>query len=324
MEYKCTDCNYATYDKSNFQKHLKSIKHNKKVLVQTNKTQMKPKTHSNETVKYICQFCSNTFSTASSLARHRRACVNKDTIEMDYTQHINELSKKLEIEKELRFKDLEMNKKLEDEVKYLKSLIHNAGAVIKTSVSALSYVAQNYDKAPALGRLKDYSYIKEQEIDEDNSDIDEFDLIDNLIYHHNRETIQEYLGNVIVEAYKKKDPKKQSIWNSDTVRLTYIIRELINKKPDWSVDKKGIKTTKYIIEPLLEYIREEVANYVIENTADKYIHLSEFVLGKHAEKLNHCGQIMASIDNKTLSKSVLRYIAPHFYLAKPEQLLEEK
>jgi len=47
-------------------------------------------------------------------------------------------------------------------------------------------------------------------------------------------------------------------------------------------------------------------------------------LGKHAEKLNHCGQIMASIDNKTLSKLVLRYIAPHFYLAKPEQLLEEK
>ena len=215
-----------------------------------------------------------------------------------------------------------LNKQSQDEIKHLKSLINNAGAVIKTSVSALAYIAQNYDGAPILKKLPDYSYIKELELDDEDS-LDEFDLIEILIYHNNKETLQEYLGDIIVEAYKKKDPSKQSIWNSDTDRLNYIIRDLINKKPDWTVDKKGVKTTKYIIDPLLEYIREQVANYILENTTDKYVHLSEYMLNKHAEKLNSCGKVIAGIDNKSLSKLILKYIAPHFYLAKPEQLIEE-
>ena len=349
MEYNCTTCNYATNDKSNFQKHLSSIKHHNKSKKAPMKSSLNHKRIIDESFKnhestidaqnkYNCPYCENIYSTASNLARHKRTCTDKKDTETKYNseldkkeqeiQHIKEQYEKETAHlKELHEKDIqktqELNKKLEDDVKYLKSLINNAGAVIKTSVSALAYVAQNYDEAPVLKKLKDYSYIKEIELDEDDSDDDEFDLIEILIYQNIKETIQEYLGNIIVDAYKKKDPTKQSIWNSDTTRLTYIIRDLINKKPDWTVDKKGIKTIKYVIDPLLKYIREQVAEYVLENGAEKYINLSEFMLNKHAEKLNSCGQIMVSIDNKSLSKLVLRYIAPHFYLAKPEQLIEE-
>lgn len=348
MEYSCTNCNYATNDKSNYQKHLNSTKHRNKSNEEAKKSSLnhnriiKESSKNHESAidsqnKYICPYCKNIYSTASNLARHRRTCDDKKVTE---TKHNNELDKKdQEIKrlnelreketahlKELLEKETQKNEEIKqqqkDEIKHLKSLINNAGAVLKTSVSALYYVAQNYDNAPVLRQLKDYSYIKEQEVDEDDSDIDEFDLIDNLIYHHDKETIQEYLGNIIVVAYKKKDPKKQSIWNSDTVRLTYVIRDIINKKPDWTVDKKGIKTIKYIIDPLLTYIRGQINDFILEDVVENYTGDYERRLQKHNEKLTACGQIQASIDSKSLSKSILKYIAPHFYLGKNDQLLE--
>jgi len=325
MEYNCTNCNYATSDKSNFQKHLKSQKHLKKEQQLQNETQLKLKYNLNRTINYQCSFCSNTFSTAGSLARHKRACGDKQKVEMSF---INAIEKKdTVIEKkdsEIEKKDIEL-KQLREEVKYLKTLITNAGGVIKTSVSALSYVAKNYNGAPILKKLKDYSYIKEKEVDDGDSEEseDKFDLMETLIYHNNKETIQEYLGNIIVEAYKKNDPANQSIWNSDTVRLTYVIRELIDKKPDWTVDKKGIKTAKYIINPLLEYIREQATHYLDEHKLENYIDESEIRIKKICDKINACGKIIVSIDNKSLSKLILKYIAPHFYLAKENMHLIE-
>lgn len=343
-KFTCVICNYSTDVKFAFEKHLNSNKHiikSQELKKTKNDSQNIPKLFMKRSSDipeinanvYECPFCNNTYSSSSNLTRHKKLCSKKEELQNEHNielkekdQEIQRLKELYEKDtthlKELHKKDEVMHKKLEDEVKYLKSMINNAGAVIKTSVSALSYIAENYDGAPVLKKLKDYSYIKEQEVDEDDTD-DEFDLIGMLIYHDTKETLNEYLGNIIVEAYKKKDPKKQSIWNSDTVRLNYIIRDLINKKPDWTVDKKGVKTTKYIIDPLLEYIRDQVTNYVLDNTADKFIHLTEYKLNQHAEKLNNCGQIIASIDNKSLSKSILKYIAPHFYLAKSEQLLEQ-
>lgn len=354
MKYSCNFCSYDTDRLFSYNKHLSTKKHIAKVREQ-NKKKIKSQNihkpfikhsldiHKKSENVYECPYCENTYSSSSNLIRHKKSCSKKDQLESEFNtelekkeyeiQRLKELYEKDTIHlkelyekdtshlKELHEKDDKLNKQLQDENKHLKSLISNAGGIIKTSVSALAYVAQNYEGAPVLKKLKDYSYIKEIELDEDDSN-DEFDLIDTLIHHNMKETIQEYLGNIIVEAYKKKDPNKQSIWNSDTTRLTYIIKDLINKKPDWTVDKKGIKTGKYIIDPLLEYIRKEVAEYILENDAEKYLHLGEFMLNKHAEKLNSCGSIIASIDNKALSKLVLKYIAPHFYLAKPEQLIE--
>ena len=325
MQHNCNLCNYSTNRLYSYNKHLQTKKHVEKVNNET-----KYQSHTKNTpLSYLsntdnlnkCVYCGKKYSNSSSLARHKKVCSEKNQLETKYISEINKKEQEITHLKEI----IDM---LKNENKNFKSLVNNAGAVIKTSVSALAYVALNYDKAPLLKGLNDYSYIKEQNIDDDNDDdddgnsLDEFDLIEILVYHNKKETIQDYLGNIIVEAYKKKDPRKQSIWNSDTTRLTYIIRDLIHKKPDWTVDKKGIKTSKYIIEPLLEYIREQLAEYVLENTVDKYVNLSEYKLKQHMERINSCGQIIANIDNKTLSKLVLKYIAPHFYLAKSEKLIE--
>jgi len=310
MEYRCTVCNYETHDKSNFSKHSKSQKHIKKVNESTKFAHVIPNMSIYNTANQSkCQYCDKLFSNSSSLARHKNTCSEKKINELQTNHKINDLSNKLDNVNGL-------NKKLEEEVKYLKSLIASAGGVIKTSVSALAYVAKNYDGAPALKKLKDYSYIKDRE-DED----DEFDLMETLIYKYNNQILHEYLGNIIVDAYKKQDPTKQSIWNSDTTRLTYVIRELIDKKPDWSVDKKGIKTTKYIITPLLEFVERQASIYLDEipqiliECPEKLITLND--------NTRSASEIIANIYNKMLANQVLKYIAPHFYLAKEDlQLIE--
>ena len=65
-----------------------------------------------------------------------------------------------------------------------------------------------------------------------------------------------------IKNYKKKNAKDQSLWNSDTTRLTYFVRDPDTKENVWKVDKKGIRTTELIITPFLEYIVEKLEIYI--------------------------------------------------------------
>jgi len=274
---------------------------------------------------FKCPYCNIIYTRASNLTRHKKICSDnfgENGIKKIHDLEIKntELMKELQHQQELQKQQQQMQKQQQDEINHLKTLINNAGAVIKTSVSALSYVAQNYGDAPVLKKLKDYSYL--QEIDKDSDD-DEFDLSQLIINQHTDKTIVKYLGNIIVDAYKTEDPSKRSIWNSDSVRLTYMIRELINKKPDWTVDKKGVKTTKFVIAPLLEYIRQLMADFIENNRLENFLHDSDWKMKKRIDNLNAAGEICLNIKNKSLEEQILKYIAPHFYLIKNEQLIVE-
>ena len=149
MEYNCTDCNYATNDKSNFQKHLRSIKHIKKSDELKNNSKSIHKLIINwsddipeeDTNVYECPFCKNTYSSSSNLTRHKKSCSKKEQLETKYN---NELEKKeREIQrltelyekdtthlKELHEKDNQKNQEVKqqqkDEIKHLKTLINKS------------------------------------------------------------------------------------------------------------------------------------------------------------------------------------------------------
>ena len=97
---------------------------------------------------------------------------------------------------------------------------------------------------------------------------------------------------------------------------------MIHKKPDWTVDKKGVKTSKYVIAPLLEYIRELMAIFIDNNKLEDYLDDSEWKMKKRMENLQSAGEICFNIKNKMFEEQILKYIAPHFYLTKTEQLIE--
>jgi len=271
---------------------------------------------------YKCNYCNIVFKNAGNLSRHKKLCSEKETLVTKFTTEIDNRNKEIEHFKEMHKQHIEMQKQQQAEIKRLETLIKNAGGVIKTSVSALAYVAQNYNNAPALKQIKDFSYLENADNDSDNDSDDENDLAQTIIKSHDNKTIVDYLGNIIVQAYKKDDPTKQSIWNSDSTRLTYMIRELIDKKPDWQVDKKGVKTTRYIIAPLLEYIRQLMADFIENNRLENFLHDSDWRMKKRMDNLKSACEICYNIKNKFLSEQLIKHIAPHFYLNKNELLID--
>ena len=72
---------------------------------------------------------------------------------------------------------------------------------------------------------------------------------------------------------------------------------------------------------MLVYIRDQINEFILEDVIENYTGNYEQRLQKHNEKLQICGNVLAIIDNKSLSKSIIRYIAPHFYLDKNDKLL---
>jgi hypothetical protein len=82
-------------------------------------------------------------------------------------------------------------------------------------------------------------------MDEDEKDIKppnkkEDCMPEHLIGLYEDDKFIEYLSNIIKQAYKLADPKKQSFWATDTSRLVYIVRELIHTKAEWIYDKAKV------------------------------------------------------------------------------------
>lgn len=288
MSYKCEICNYDTNIKSNYTRHINTNKHYIKTTKKSNPTNISlpPSQMTTEIKKQVvCSFCNLSFSRTSSLTRHRKICTNKENS-----------------------KDNEY-KLLRQQIEQLNEFIKLNKTTSNTyNISVKNYIQQNYSNAPPLTKLDNYSLIEQ-------GNENESDLISNLIYNYNHSQLDKYLGNFLVKYYKKDDSSKQSIWNSDVSRMTYIIKELLeNKKSIWNHDYKGVKTKEYIITPLVKYIREYIADHLNNFTLD----INSFT-AKECEKIAIRQVVLAKIlqyIDTDLTDDVVKYIAPMFKLKK--------
>lgn len=191
----------------------------------------------------------------------------------------------------------------------------------------MSYLLLNYNNAPILTELEDYSIMSK------NVNY----LIKELIHYYRKDKLDKYIGDFIVKQYKKDDPELQAMWSSDTDRLNYFIRELINNKDvpseidqdmnknkkinkassklQWIVDKKGVKMTKYIINPLLNYICDINTKYLLHQAKENEC-LDNEKSQKNLKDMQVVADINSDIKNNILSKNINKYIAPHFYFDK--------
>lgn len=366
MKYYCEICDYSTNDKANYSKHKKTKKHiincnkdNKSTTVMPSETQPKPsETHK----KFICNYCNLEFSRSYHLTRHLNLCKEKDSkhellekefkkfkelVDIEKKQKDNEnkiklLEEKLksfENEKKILENNVEIMKSqyenhietLKNENKFQKQIIDSAGGMIKKSMNTMSYLLLNYNNAPQLEALPDYSIISK------NTET----LIKDLIHYHKKGTFEKYIGDFIVKQYKKDNPNLQALWSSDIERLNYFIRELINnknnddklnlinkdnknnknnkneigKKLNWIIDKKGIKVRKSIIDPLLDYIHQIGIRYLNEKNS-LMPKLDTEDATKLVNDMQEIGVINCNIKNKKISTNINKYIAPYFYLNK--------
>jgi len=254
---------------------------------------------------YICDYCDISYSRMSSLTRHKKICSNKKKQEKEkkLEEEIKLLNLKLEqYEKDVVHKDEETNH-YKEEMNYYKQMLMEAGGLVKKSVSALTYSVKNYNDAPAL------KTITMQDIGDFKGTTNK--IVEDVLSAYKHKTLGSYLGGIIIHIYKKDDPSTQSIWNTDDNRLTYLIKELFNNKSsNWIVDKKGIKTKTYLIDPLLSHIKDLLISYqknlVIPNLDVNSIEV-EFILENNKKILS----LVNDIDDDIVSKDILKYISSH-------------
>lgn len=291
MKYKCSMCNYETNNKSNFNKHTKSITHvknNSKCVPKTIKLDEEPKEYKD----HFCQ-CGKSFTHASSLSRHKlHYCPDKV---QELQGQVEILSNKVENYESL----LAKYEKLVESVG--NKGISNSNTTYNISVK--NYIQQKYPNAPALKGIDDYSLLVYKD----------YKLMDTLVYNYDNNNLHKYLGNFIIAYYKKDDPSKQAMFTTDPSRLTYIISELLaNKKSVWNHDYKGTKIKEYILMPLLGYIRECIDEFFgsIEIKKSKINDISD--IESQFGYRRTVAKIAEVIDNNILIDDILKYIAPYF------------
>lgn len=300
MTHYCKLCDYNTNEKFNFIRHLKSKRHVEKI------TKAELCNFQNK-----CIYCNNIYSNASNLSKHQKLCDDKNLFELLNTKIIsleNKINNKDGHKEELL--ELELQNKT-DHILSLTSEINNLRSIInsnKTSLSAYNYINSNYINAPPLEAVTNVVAL--------HYEMSSNEFVEHIISLYKKNALVQFIGDFIVENYKKEDPNNQSLWNSDTSRLTYIIRTLLkNQKCLWMVDKKGIDTTNYLITPILKYIEEQLSKYISEcDVSNRQLSTTELLIIN--DKISTAYNLLQSINSTGTSESILRHIAPNLYLIK--------
>ena len=366
-KYKCDTCNTTYKTKAHYAQHLKTLKHNKNILKsflckKCNKMYTSQYTYD----RHVSQTHTNDQGSNLDLDDdriidkqlvHRQDRV-QDTVMSKYDKDLEMLKTVFELkhknviqkyEKDLMVKDFEKKLLVEKYEKKIcqqkveslektivdlkKDKVFNQG-VIKTAVNGLTYARKYYTTAPELKQLDNY--------DDLNPGNDEDELIELLLFYSRQGKLEVYLGDFLVKIYKKIDPNDQSLWSTDMSRLTFIVRQLLKKKLDWRYDKKGIKVSNTIINPLLDNIKTILKKYsdhindvingkkTVNLQDSEEVYESEGEYERDTKELDNnekmklvdnqqvAVQIITTIDNKTLVKNIVKYISSHLSLTPSE------
>jgi hypothetical protein len=148
-----------------------------------------------------------------------------------------------------------------------------------------------------------------EEISEEEKKNDD-DLIEEIFHQYRNGDVVKYIGDAIVILCKKDKDEDQFIWNSDKVRLTYIIkRVLYDGESKWHIDKDGIDTKKFIIVPILKALRGIIIRYKDRKCTKG----EETDIGRLLRIEKTSLEMINEIDSELLHKKILKYIAPELY-----------
>jgi hypothetical protein len=266
----------------------------------------------NINILFSCSYCTrDTFSSASSLARHMKACGKKVELEKENValkEKINMLlieNKNLLNDKRLLNKDKEILNKVTDK---FADIAVSSTNIINKGMSAMTFFMNNFKNTPALESIDDLSTMKIKYINTNH-------FILELLSKYRNDTLASYIGDYIINIYKKKDSSKQTMWSSDVNRLTYIISEAVAKgKTIWVTDKKGIKVGDMVVRPALDYIRPILQKYIKECNKDIISNNTRgYTQSELLEYQKFASHIILSIDNNVLEKEITKYIAPQLF-----------
>jgi len=177
---------------------------------------------------YTCNNCNYETADRTSYYHHTKTkkhlnSINKididdyETLKKKLIDVENEYKHKLELkEEELKQKLLEKdNEKLEAINK-----IYQEQSNMTINIGTFNYINSTYNTAPPLEKITNFIINGI-----DTNDIMQQDkFIQDVIHNYELNNLHIYLGNHIIQLYKKKDNSKQSFHTTDTSRLNYAVR----------------------------------------------------------------------------------------------------
>jgi hypothetical protein len=298
---------------------------------------------------FLCKLCKKKYSTKMDFLEHQANCSRRKNVENvenvdiesiegdDYTSietnkdvlitpqnalKIEKYKNKL-IQKNIIIssKD-ELLEHYKQELNYMRGMLDTAGGMANKAVGSLTHIVNNYENAPPLEKAKISHVLKIKNINNSykNKKEKEMMIIEQVFSEYNHGTIGQYIGDIIISMYKKKDPELQSMWATDTSRLTYLIKKQENKNSRWVVDKKGVETMKYVIDPIIQKIKELARMYLDNNPPIKYDDISSIDMEKIATIEKTYMSLINDIDDRKIHQKVLKYISSHFYFDKSKNV----
>jgi hypothetical protein len=149
--------------------------------------------------------------------------------------------------------------------------------------------------------------------------------VDFIIYYYKKYALHTFLGEIIRKEYKKEDPEEQQFWVSSVMRLTFIVRQILNKENVWLKDMDGVCITRHIIDPMLKEIKK-LLQKSIDSLKDSNNMRNKSL--EEYEKAHDDGiiavEIIQKINENELHGPILKYIAPYFQLHGEFNLLDDK
>jgi hypothetical protein len=195
------------------------------------------------------------------------------------------------------------------------------------NISVTAYVNAYFADAPPIKKLTKRDL---QRIEKDCEKEYDDTMVKVIVDLYKKNKLIPFISDIIVKYYKKEDVTKQSLWTSDASRLTYIVREIIEKcgVTTWTKDLNGEKIRKYTIVPILEVIKEKLYKYrgevinkrkLVDNLMDG---LEEFL-----DTCKVVSELLEMCDNRELENQIIKTMTPYFSLNlicynKPEQPLK--
>jgi len=325
LKYNCSHCNFYTNNRTDYYRHLKTIKHknhgspdvpkNIDIISSSKKEQDITYIENNDSTRFneiqrkdekTCKFCGISFTTSTNYNRHLKTCEERKTVQE------NEKLKAKIIEQGKQIKEYKIEKE------YYKKLIDNYSKLGPKTFNSITYVMNKYADAPHIEKMEPEKIEYFQDIS--------MTTVENLVSDYRNNLFVDFIIKTIITMHKKDDPKDQSIWSTDSSRYNYLIKELLeNEDSYWVVDIKGSKSKTYIIEPILRFIRKEIIKYnelASDAIIDTKLPKKRFSIITDTQRYGI--DIIKDIDNGVLAADIIKKMAKHFYhKSKNLPLIEE-
>ena len=209
-KYTCENCNYLTSNKKDFQKHLKTIKHNG----DTNGDNGDIKKNVHFSI-YSCE-CGKEYKYRQGLSRHKKKCsytncVNINCIDNDDTQIVIKNNGQLDIQATI----LQLLKQNTDFMKEIKEIVKEPKIVNNTTNNNTNnqFNVMNYLNNECKDAMNFTEFIDTFEFT-----IDDLELLANKGY-------QETMEKTFIRQLQNMDKTKRPIHCSDKKRKSFYVKE---------------------------------------------------------------------------------------------------